>query len=73
MLLFFYMVWFLIRNQMTKKLTKKKFKNKCNIMITNAYLIHRATALETEIKNEKRVAFSKVTIWECYGKLVHTI
>lgn len=34
---------------------------------------HRAAALETEIKNKERFAIPRVTIWECYGNLVHTI
>jgi hypothetical protein len=34
---------------------------------------HRAAALEAEVKNRQRIGFPKVTIWECYGKLVHTI
>ena len=34
-----YMKILLIRNQMTDKLAKNKFKNKYNIMITNAYLM----------------------------------
>jgi hypothetical protein len=35
--------------------------------------IHRATALETETRNKKRSTIPKVSIWECYGDLVHTI
>ena len=34
---------------------------------------HRATALEIEIKNMRREFIPKVTIWECYGGLVHTM
>ena len=35
--------------------------------------VHRAAVLETEIKNKERFAIPRVTIWECYGNLVHTI
>jgi hypothetical protein len=31
-----WLVCFLIKNQMTKKLAKNKFKNKCNMLITDA-------------------------------------
>jgi len=34
---------------------------------------HRAVALEIAIRDSKRNNIPKVTVWECYGRLVHTI
>jgi hypothetical protein len=34
---------------------------------------HRAIALEIEIRDLKKNILPKVEIWECYGRLVHTI
>lgn len=34
---------------------------------------HRAVALEIEMRDSRRDNIANVTVWECYGGLVHTI
>lgn len=75
---------FVLLTSTINDLTFNHLESKDNIKIVTAYHsstgkriiidgFHRSVALEVEIRNFKIDNIPKVTIWECYGRLVHTI